>query len=319
VARLLDRLVGHQKNIELFLRAFSEAKLPQAFLFVGQPGIGKKTAAVALAQALLCETSSQACGQCGSCLRIAKAKNHQTESLLVIEPEKNVIKLEQAHGILEFLRLRSLGKRRVIVIDQAELMNPQAANSLLKVLEEPPEGTYFFLIAKGSKHLLSTLRSRSQVMNFQPLQAEDLKAKSQAPDWVIKASQGSFEHLQQLSSKDEAEIRGIAISWLKDFMSTPQGYLKAAYRDEVKDRTGALKLSQHLSWLFRDAVYMSHERADHVMNTDQSSLLGDLVKKFSSNQLMVMCERALKVQQHMARNADSSLTFESLWIEGASS
>jgi DNA polymerase-3 subunit delta' len=324
MARLLDQVLGHHNNIENFLRTFQSGKLASSFLFVGQPGIGKKTVALALAQVLTCEKSpAQAhslspsgCGACGSCLRISNPKNRQTESLLLIEPEKNLIKLEQAHSILEFLRLRSLGKRRVIIIDQAETMNPQAANSLLKVLEEPPAETYFFLIAKGSKHVLPTLRSRSQVMNFQPLTVSDLRKKSKAADWILKASQGSFENLEQLSSPAEAEIRRTAVAWLKDFMQTPQGYLKSQYRDEAKDRASALKLSQHLSWLLRDAVYMSQDRADHVMSTDQSALLGDLAKKFSGTQLIELCERALKVQEILSHNADSSLSFEKLWIEG---
>jgi DNA polymerase-3 subunit delta' len=271
-----------------------------------------------LAQALICERSRTACGVCGSCIRLEKnlaSKNPGTESVLIITPEKNQIRIDQAHQVLEFLSLRSLKQNRIIVIDSADTMNPQAANSLLKALEEPPEGTFFFMIAPSAAHVLPTLRSRAQVVAFQPLTVEEMRQKTQAPTWALNASQGSFERLAQLLEKDELEIRQNALHWLQDWASTPQAYLKPESRDLVRDRETARSLAHHLSWLLRDALYLKIGAESKVLNSDQISALRRITDGISSQALMQACEKALWIEMKLDSNQDSSLVFEQFWIE----
>ena len=85
----------------------------------------------------------KACGICGSCLRIAQG---QSESMLEIRPDGQFIKVSQASEIINYLSLQQWGRARAVIIDDVQRMNMQAANSLLKTLEEPPERTYFFLL-----------------------------------------------------------------------------------------------------------------------------------------------------------------------------
>jgi DNA polymerase III subunit delta' len=318
MARLLDQVLGHQETISRFLLSMESGKLPHTFLFVGPSGVGRKTVALALAQALTCEKNKSACGVCGSCLRIEKAikaKTWQTESLLLIEPEKNLIKIEQAHQILNFLSLRSLNPQRVVIIDSADSLNPQAANSLLKALEEPPVGTFFFMIAQSSAHVLPTLRSRAQVVAFQPLSVDEMREKTQAPNWALKASQGSFERLDQLLQKEELEIRESALSWLQDWIETPMAYLKPEHREIVRDREAAKSLAAHLSWLFRDALYLKIGAESKVLNSDKVSVLKRLMEKVPQDVLFRSCEKAIWIEQKLNQNQDSSLVFEQFWIE----
>lgn len=317
--RLLDSVLGHSEIIERLLNAYSRGQLPHAFLFAGPSGIGKKTLALALAQGILCERGLQLearglrpCGQCGSCRRVL---NPPTESLLVIEPEKHLIKMEQARQVLDFFNLRSVGKNRVVIIDGAETLNPQAGNSLLKVLEEPPSGTFFFLIAPSPSQVIRTLRSRSQVISFSPLSISDLKTKSKAPEWALRAAQGSFERLEKLTQKEELETRNLAAAWLADWLVNPLGYLKTVYRDSVRDRVSARSLSQHLCWLLRDAAYLQSGAADQILNVDQKNLLTSIGQALSTSQLFETCEKALKIQTQLSSNFDSSLVFEQFWIE----
>lgn len=318
MARLLDAVLGHQETISRFLHSIESGKLPHTFLFVGPSGVGRKTVALALAQALVCERSKTACGVCGSCLRLEKSltsKSPGTESLLIISPEKNQIRIDQAHQILEFLSLRSLKQNRIVVIDSADAMNPQAANSLLKSLEEPPEGTFFFMIAPSAAHVLPTLRSRAQVVAFQPLTVAEMRQKTQAPQWALNASQGSFERLAQLMEKDELEIRQSALSWLQDWAQTPQGYLKPEIRELVRDRETAHSLAHHLSWLLRDALYLKMGAEAKVLNSDQISALRRITDHVSVETLLHSCEKALWIEMKLDANQDSSLVFEQFWIE----
>ncbi len=321
-ARLLDQVLGHTEIINRFLNSYQNGHLPHSFLFVGPSGVGKKKTALALAQALVCDKSDltsehasiekMACGFCGPCQRILKGNS---ESLLLIEPEKNLIKIEQAHQVLEFLNLRSIGRHRIVIIDQADCLNPQAGNSLLKVIEEPPPGTFFFLIAPSPVQVLMTLRSRSQIVNFSPVPLDLIRKNHSAPDWAIRASLGSFERLQQLTSKEELEIRESAVFWLEDLMNNSLGYLRSEHRDVVRDRSVAGRLSLHLSWFFRDAAYVAAGQADKVLNLDKMNLLQKLSETLSADQLFEACEKSLAIQNKLDANFDSSLTFEEFWIK----
>lgn len=326
MARLLDSVLGHGAITHQFLLSMEAARLPHTFLFVGPAGVGRKMTAIALAQALLCEKSKEACGLCGSCLRISHlvgpktSKSSalggtQTESLLLVEPEKGQIRIDQAHRILDFLSLRTFSKNRVVIINGADLLNPQAGNSLLKALEEPPEGTFFFLIAPSPNHVLSTLRSRAQIVRFTPLSVEEMKQKSQAPEWALKASQGSFERLSQLLEKEELEIRESALEWLRDWSSEKQAYLKPVHRDLVRDRQNARSLAHHLSWLLRDAMYLKLGASDKVLNSDKASYLKEITENLGADQLLFTCEKALWIGQKLDSNQDTALVFEQFWIE----
>ncbi len=331
MARLLDAVIGHEQQILRLIRSYQQDHLPQTFLFVGPSGIGKKQVALGLAQLLLCEilsekssekssekvggTASSACGQCASCLRVAKL---QHESLRLIEPEKNVIKIEQTREILNFLSFRSLSHNRVVILDQAETLNPQAANSLLKMLEEPTSNTYFFLLAPSSAHVLSTLRSRSQIVSFQPLAVSQMRQRVQAPEWALRASLGSFERLHEFQDPSELAARGEAQSFLRHFLQEPQGFLRSEIKSSYRERSHGLSLSRHLSLLLRDAVAWQGGERNYLLNPDQSELLSQLAQKPRA-QLLRWAEKSLDLERALLQNRDSSLVFEQFWIEGRNS
>jgi DNA polymerase-3 subunit delta' len=317
VARLINHILGHSEILERLISSLRSGRLPHTFLFAGPPGVGRKASALAFAQILLCEKSPDVCGFCGSCLRVTQVATQgtRTESLLIVAPEKNQIKIEQAREILDFLSLRTVGRNRVVMIDGAETLNPQAANALLKALEEPPDGTYFFMVAPSASHILPTLRSRAQVVSFQPLSLEDMKKRSKAPDWALRASQGSFERLAQLMEKDELEIRESALAWLRDWSREPQAYLHPENRDLVRDRQAARSLARHVSWLLRDALYLKIEAADQILNSDQIPFLREISDQMDRAALLAACEKSIWIEQKLAQNQDSSLVFEQFWIE----
>jgi DNA polymerase-3 subunit delta' len=154
-------------------------RLPHAMLIRGPEGVGKLAFATALAQALLCEhpgASGEGCGACTGCTWLNRGSH---PDLRLLEPqvpddageagegrEKKArlqIAVEQVRELAHFLNLSShRGKARVVVIHPAESLNVNAANALLKNLEEPPPQTYFFLVAHRWHQLLPTIRSRCQ-------------------------------------------------------------------------------------------------------------------------------------------------------------
>lgn len=315
MARLIDQVVGHKNQLETLLTSAEENKLPHAFLFVGASGIGKKQVALAMAQALICEKSVRACGVCSSCKRFAQGHH---ENFLQIKPEKNQIKIDQSRGILDFLSLKAIRGRRVIVIDDAESLNPQAANSLLKILEEPHEEVFFFLIAPGSVHVLSTIKSRTQVIHFKPLTIEELKQRSKAPEWALRASQGSFEKLAMLQDSDEQVLRDKAKKFLSIWLKEPHGYLNADLRETFKDRSEGSSLSLYLAMFLRDAVYVKEGHPEKAFNQDQQGVLKEL-SNLSADKLLSTSQKALQIPNHINSNRDPALVFEDFWIQSFNS
>lgn len=310
MARLLDQVVGHQEIISKMIQSFEAGRPGQTFLFVGPAGIGKKTVAIGLAQALMCPRSPRACGECPSCLRLAHGHH---EGLLQIQPNGPQIKIEQAKEIIEFLSLQSLGGNRVIIIDQAQNLNPQAGNSLLKTLEEPPEGTFFFMIAPSVSGLMQTLRSRSRVVQFHPLTAEQLAQKVKAPAWALKSAGGSFEKLAQLQEGPEQELRLKALEVLQIFLKDKDFLVNEVWRQEFKDRAQGQRIVAYWLSYLRDALFLQSEGQEQVMNLDQLEFLKKLAA-FPRAFLLALADKALQVEKGIVSNRDSQLLMEDFWI-----
>jgi len=311
VARLLDQVFGHKDVIAKLVGTFASDRPGQTFLFVGPHGIGKKKVAWGLAQALLCENSRSACGTCPSCLRVA-ANAH--ESLKVIEPEGPQIKIDESRQVIEFLNLQSLTKRRVVIIDQAQTLNLQAANSLLKTLEEPPEETYFFLIAPSIAGVLPTIRSRSRIVSFKPLAAAEIaRGAGLAPEWAVRASQGSFAKLAQLQEGPEQEIRAEALSLLQQFLEDPDFLTDNSWRDCFKERVRSQRIISYWVSLLRDVLYYKEDQKNSIMNVDQVESLKTLAGK-NNNVILALLEKSLKVESEILQNRDVQLLMEEFWI-----
>lgn len=310
MARLLDFVLGHQETIKKMVESFESGKPGQTFLFVGPSGIGKKLTAMGLAQALLCPSSKSGCGKCPSCFRISNG-NH--EGLKVVSPSGANIKIEQAKEVLEFLSLRSLSGNRVIIIDQAQALNPQAANSLLKTLEEPPEGTFFFLIAPSVAGILPTIRSRSRIVQFRPLTQEDLARRVKAPTWALRAAGGSFEKLALLQDGPEQEVRQKAVDILQLFTQDKDFLLNELWRTELKDRTQGQRIISYWIGFLKDAICLQEGAKTQIVNLDQAPLIKYLAE-FSREYLLNLVQKALQVEQAFGANRDPQLIVEEFYI-----
>ncbi len=175
----------HDEVVERFRTALARGRLASSFLFVGPVGIGKHRFALKLAEAFLCQTHPEAmldpCGSCAGCVQV-RARTHP-DLLLVAKPaEKSRLPLELLIGDKEHRMRQGLchdialkpyaGGRKIAIVDDADYLNPEGANSLLKTLEEPPPGSILILIGTSPAKQLPTIRSRCQVVRFGPLGQE---------------------------------------------------------------------------------------------------------------------------------------------------
>jgi len=284
MARLLSSVKGHEDRIRRLLQNASENHLAPTLLFLGPSGIGKKKVALGLAQALFCEVSREAYGSCPSCLRLEKG---QHENLLVIEPDGVQIKIEQVRAIQDFTRLKLLGKARVTIIDEAQAMTVQAANTLLKILEEPPPHTYFILISSQEGGVLPTLRSRSRIVRFAPLSFQETNTD---PDLASeKVRQVSYDVLKKILQGDRFEA----------LASLPL---------LTKEKESSLSTIQCWQRLVRDAWFTKLEIGP-LLNPAQESLARDLGRMDFST-LDRLAQESFQLEKDIHANVDRTLLFE---------
>ncbi len=311
MARILSSVLEHEQNVESFLNAKKSGRLPQSFLFVGPMGVGKKKVALGFAQVLLCEQQGRiACGECGQCTRVAALKS---ESVTLMAPEKNGYKVETIRDLLESLSLRNIRQSRVIIIDGAEKLGAQSSNSLLKTIEEPPPGVYFFLLAPSPYHVLSTIRSRCQIMKFQPLSLASLKKLKTAPDWALRSAQGSMEKLNQLGDKEELKARNMALQLLSVWTSERPVFLEPEIRDFFRDRDDSLSWCKQMAGVLRDWALFQMGEPGKVWNTDQLKVF-ETLPSISPEVLLSQAERCLKLEKEYQAYRDSQLVFEQFWV-----
>lgn len=178
-------VIGHRRLVELLSRSVERASLPPSMIFAGPSGVGKRLAATAVAQALNClqprtgDHGFDACGACPACSKIARGVH---PDVLVIEPgDSGTIKIDQVREVIDRAGYRPFeGRRRVVIIDDADALVSQAQNALLKTLEEPPPSSVFVLVTARPDMLLPTVRSRCPRLQFRPLSANDVAGALEA-------------------------------------------------------------------------------------------------------------------------------------------
>jgi len=171
----MKQLYGHDAIRQRFVESMAAGTMHHAWLLYGMKGIGKHTLAEELAAFVMCE-SQTACGECHGCKMLAAGSHPDVFRLGLIEGKRD-LNIEQVRGVLSFLSLSAAESgRRVVVLDDAERMNNQAANALLKGLEEPSAGSVLLMVCSDLERLPATIRSRCMLQQCSPLSDENVQA-----------------------------------------------------------------------------------------------------------------------------------------------
>jgi DNA polymerase-3 subunit delta' len=229
---------GHDDVVEQFRRALARGRLASSFLLAGPVGIGKRTFALKLAQAMLCQTrpeeSLDPCEACPSCVQVA-AGTHPDLDVVCKPEDKSFIPLalligddehRRREGLCHNISLKPyLRGRKIAVIDDADFLNAEGANALLKTLEEPPPRSILILIGTTPAKQLPTIRSRCQLIRFRPLSveivAELLTSKGLATDpsearRLARYSEGSLQRALDLADPDLWSFRNTLFERLSE-------------------------------------------------------------------------------------------------------
>ena len=227
-------VIGHRAVVGLLARSIGRDSLPPSLIFAGPAGVGKRLTAMAAAQALNCLTPAEsddglrdACGECTACTRIARGVH---PDVLIVGPgDSGAIKIDQVREIVDRAAYRPFeGKRRVVIVDEADAMVVAAQNALLKTLEEPPPSSVFMLVTARPDMLLATVRSRCPRLRFRPLSPGQVVQALMARGYkevdaraVAATAEGSVGQALAASAGDLVNARDIAERVLVEAGSTP--------------------------------------------------------------------------------------------------
>ncbi len=269
-------------------------RIPHALLLYGQSGMGKKAFAERLAQALLCHRPAEqraACGECQSCLLFTAGTHPDVMRVTPLEEGKPIV-VDQVRALGEFLSLRPhTADRKVVVIAPADTMNLNAANSLLKQLEEPPPGSAIVLVTSQPVRLPATVRSRCAHVNFPPPPGKEAAAwlRSQLP------ADSPVELLLMLASG--APLRALALAGGTELSSREQVLRDlesvSAGRDDpitCAARWKSLGTGRCLTWLqgmVCEAIKLAMAEAGSLQTADPDTVvrLRKLIKTFTMRDL----------------------------------
>jgi len=224
---MFENIIGQTKAKSILESQLKTARVGHAYLFLGSEGIGRKKTALEFAKALNCASNSYntlPCSLCESCRKIdnnnhpdVTVVNFKWQALALDEEEKeSSIGIKTIEKVQKVISLKkNEAKYRVVIIDPAEALTLDAANRLLKTLEEPPEKTIIILLAKNRHNLPQTIVSRTQIINFSPLadrELTDYLTENYGMDHdnatsAMQSADGSItEALKVIESKDDKVV-----------------------------------------------------------------------------------------------------------------
>ena len=322
-------IAGHRQLLELIPRAAVRGTLPPSLIFAGPEGVGKRLAAIALAQFLNCpnRTQNDSCGTCASCTRIARGVH---ADVLIVEPgDTGAIKIDQIRDAIERTAYRPFeGRMRVVIIDDADVVNVEAQNALLKTLEEPPAASVFVLVTSRPDVLLPTVRSRCQRLRFGRLAPAEVAtalvrehhyAETDAHA-AASLSDGSIGLALEGRSEEFVEARDAAEHLLETVALThdPRRKLEGAKALSgaargTSDRDGLARRLRALSSMLRDLgllISRADERA--LANADLRPQLQRLQRSFDGDRAVRAFAAVDRALSALDRNASPKIVAD--WL-----
>ena len=329
------RLHGQRFAVRALERSLAEGRLHHACLLSGPAHTGKTTLAVQLAQALNCEAApaGRPCGECGPCVRTASGSHADVRHVSVdpdaAEGPRTVIGIESVRDVIGAAHLRPYeGRARVNVIHGAERMSQDAANALLKVLEEPPPDVHMILLSDNAGAILPTVLSRCQTFDFFPLPVDEVARILRDEEGVAADQAETLARLSRgcvgwaIAAARDDTLYAAVHQRLERIADVVDGGLETrfGYADELARRfradRGAAReeLALWLRWM-RDLLLIQHGQGDRITNLTWRSTLERQAAGLAPADVVAWTHRVGLTLERLERNVNPALALEALMIE----
>ena len=315
-------IYGHEKKIEILKKTLAQKRTGHAYLFSGIPAIGKRTLALEFIKAINCERSesvSDSCGECASCRKIQHASH---PDVFLVEAEGQYIRIDSIREMQKRITCKPLEARmRSFIIDDADKMNDQAANALLKMLEEPSPSNILILVAARPYSMPSTIISRCQHIRFNPLRfdtvakflVDRIGMDNQQALLLAGLSSGSIGRAMELNEDGIVAYRTellklISITRRKDpFSLINFASFLGQGKKEIKQGLNILNT------IFRDAlVFKETQKKEMLVNQDNSSFISTQAARLSGGQILQNIALVERAGDIIEQNVNKSLTLETM-------
>lgn len=323
-------MIGHKRQFEIIKQAINGTNLSHVYLITGAQGVGKDTFAKHISKSLFCTSplSTKPCHECASCVQIT-AGYHSDFAAVAPLQNKAEIGIDQIRDLKSFTSIKGINENvRIVIIDGADKLTEEAANSLLKILEEPLGNILFFLLASEIRSVLPTIRSRSAHIHLAPVPLNDFVLSDQSKDGVnITASDAWRESggypgaaIKLMSDPTQMvrkmEYRRLFIEvinrngWqlLKSFLDKD---IEESVGDEFKPSEWGLELTSHWLEFARDLVMIKLGLNELARGKTKPEVV-EASKAITLNGALRICEEIINARRSIARHANVKLTIESL-------
>lgn len=319
----LYQVLGQKNIAEMLVRSIEHNRITHAYIFAGPKGVGKSKMAVEYAKALNCSSNHyDACDHCQNCKKI---EHHNHPDVIWVRPNGNSIKIDQIRQIQKDFNYKATeSKFKVFIIEQSELMTKQAANSLLKFLEEPQSPRVAILLTENQYQLLSTIRSRCQTITFSHLDPQNivqiLEKEGYRESEILPASNitKDIEEVRNLLSSDEfAQMRNIMIQWSEGIYSKKYQILFSINDKIMKNDYNKEHLPQFLDLLimwYRDILNIKLNRKAFILYKEHENILNKQALHVTEDQLVNYIETILQTQKQLSSHVNLQLALENLVI-----
>ena len=329
------QVVGQTRAVSLLQHSLERGTLAHAYLLIGPHHVGKMTLALNLAQALNCEAAERPCGECASCQKIALAKHADVQIIGLSQNEDSAearsrteIGIDQIREMQHSSNLPPFeGRYKVFIIDGAEFLSNEAANCLLKTLEEPVDRVVFILLTANDRLLLTTVVSRCQRLELSPLVAgeveaalcsrwgvEQERAKLLARlshgrlGWAVSAASGDGL-LGQRAERLDRLISIIDADYEERFTYVTQ--LAALFRKSREMVQEILDL--WLDW-WRDLMLVKAGCSDSITNVDSETILVKIAGGYTLAKIRTFIGSIQAAGEQLGQNANPQLVLEVLML-----
>jgi DNA polymerase-3 subunit delta' len=307
-------VLGQDRALGIIQAYLENSSFSGAYIFSGPEGIGKRMVAKIIAAGLNC--TGQALRPCGSCSGCLKTQKEAHPDLHIIQNEQSQIKIEDIRGILRQANFRPYeGVMKVFIIDNAHKLNTEAANSLLKVLEEPPKDVLIILVTHKPQNIIKTVLSRCKQIKFSPLiraQLETVLIKNYALDkaaahFLAYYAEGRLGLALRLKDTPLLQEKN---KIFETFILSAKP-LDHNIMNQTKEQLQVC-LNILASW-FRDIYLLKSGASDkEVIHLDRHSDLLKLVPKFSFKQLDEIMVTLSESSLYLEKNINSKLLLHNL-------
>jgi len=323
------QVIGQDKILSLLDYSLKTNTIAHAYLLAGPRHVGKGTLAINLAQALNCDAPELPCGQCRSCQRILEGKHADVTPIGL--DSKTEIGIDDIRGLQRLANLPPYeGKCKVFIIEDAEYLSTEAANSLLKILEEPPQRVVWLLLAAEEEHLLSTIISRCQRLELKPVPSEQVQeilinsynVDANKAKLLTQLCHGRLGWaLSALANDDILEQRSQRIAKLVSLLTPTSRSLEQrfAYAQELASqfsqnrRAGAEIIEIWLDW-WRDLMLIKGGCQEAISNVDYEMALEEQARGLTLGEIEGFLANLCLLQEEISKNVNPRLALEWLML-----